>query len=272
MVPPKTMLLRSPRARSSPRSGSVFLCTGTDSPVSAASSTCKIDRLDQSCVGRHLVARVQQNEVAWHEPARRNLDLLAVADHRYGGRGHSPERFERAFRSVLLYEAQHYSEQHDHGDGDRLDAVSEKGGDRRSDQQDDDQDILELPEQNGPGRDTISGLQLVRSVESKSTFDFGLRQAVRVRAQSRQDAVNGQRMPRRRNCVRCFVDHCLISRRRGDSLQSSGRWAREIVEGSSMMTVRPARTIAPQSPRTFCAPSPQGPCRGTTWSVDFPNS
>ena len=182
--------MRSPRARSSPTKRLGVLLHGHGFARERRFVHLQIGRLDQPRVGRHLVARVQQNEVSWHELARRNVDLLTVADHRDRGRGHSPQCFDRAFRSVLLYEAQHHSEQHDHGDGDGLDAVSDKGGDCSRDQQDDDQDILQLSQQNGPRRDTMSGLQLVRAISSESTLNFDFGQALRGGVKMRHDRID----------------------------------------------------------------------------------
>ena len=53
----------------------------------------QIDRLDQPSVGRHLVARMQQNQVAWHELARR----ICGSPDRRG----SPLRWVRPFAAVL---------------------------------------------------------------------------------------------------------------------------------------------------------------------------
>jgi hypothetical protein len=155
----------------------------------------KIDRLEQPCIGRHFVACMQQNHITRDELARRNLDFLAIAYDGHRGRGHLAERFDRAFRPVLLNEAQHHSEEHDHGDGDGLDALSENGGDRRGDQQNDDQDVLELLEKDGPRGDTTRRLQLVRSISSDSTLHLGLRQSVRGGLQMRHGRVDRQRVP-----------------------------------------------------------------------------
>ena len=133
---------------------------------------------------------MQQNQVTRHELARRNLDLLAIAYDGHGGRGHLPERFDRAFGPVLLYEAQHDGKEHDHRDGNGFDALSEEGGDPRCDQQNDDQDVLELLEKDGPRGDTTGSLQLVGAISSESTLNFGLRQAVGGGLQMRHDRVD----------------------------------------------------------------------------------
>jgi hypothetical protein len=101
---------------------------------------------------------LQQDEVARNELARRDVQLLPVAHGRRGRRRHPFQRFDRPLGTVFLDEAQHGREQDDHGDDDRLGGVPERERQPDRDDQDQDQDVLELLEQEPPGRDALGGL------------------------------------------------------------------------------------------------------------------
>ena len=141
--------------------------------MSAASSNLQIDGLDQPGIGGNSVARPQEHDIARHEVARRDFALLPIAQDGRRGRGHPAQRLDGALGAVFLHKAQEHRKQHDDGDGDGFDAVPEKGGERRRDEQDDDQHILELLEENRPRRDAMGGLQFVRTVFRKPTSCLG---------------------------------------------------------------------------------------------------
>ena len=124
----------------------------------------QIDGLDQSDIGGDLVAGAQEDDIAGHEVARRDFNLLPIAQHRRGGRGHLAQRLDGTLGAVLLHEAQQHRKQHNDGDGDGFDPVPKKGGECRRHKENDDQHILELLQQDRPRRDAMGGLQFVRAV------------------------------------------------------------------------------------------------------------
>ena len=76
--------------------------------------------------------------------------LLAVAQSVRRRRGHLAQRFQRAAGAVFLDESEQHREQHDDGDDDRLERVTEEPGDDRGAEQDQNQGVLELREQGVP--------------------------------------------------------------------------------------------------------------------------
>jgi hypothetical protein len=74
------------------------------------------------------------------------------------------QSLERAFGPILLGESQQGCEQDDHGDNDGLGRVPEHRRQRDSNEQDDDQHVLELFEQQLPCRDRRGGVELVGAV------------------------------------------------------------------------------------------------------------
>ncbi len=155
----------------------------------------QVDRVDHPRVGGHAVAGVEQDDVAGHDVPGRDLALVAVADDRCRRRGHPPQRFCRALGAVLLREPEQDGEQHDGRDGDRLGGVAEDGGERRGDEEDDDQDVLELLREDRPRRYAGRGLQLVGTVLGEARGGLGRRQASRAGAQLGEDGVHREGVP-----------------------------------------------------------------------------
>ena len=88
----KAEFLRSPSGISLSSTSAAFFSTGTDSPVSEASSTLRLTRRDQAQVGRHVVAGFQQDDVARHQLAGRHRDLW-------------PSRMTWAFGAAIFFSA-----------------------------------------------------------------------------------------------------------------------------------------------------------------------
>ena len=110
-----------PSARSASASASACFSTGTDSPVSAASSICRLTAsTSRTSAGTRSPARSRMTSPGT-SVARRDLALLAVAQHGRRRRRHAAQRLDRALGPVLLDEAQQHREQHDDRDRDRLD-------------------------------------------------------------------------------------------------------------------------------------------------------
>jgi hypothetical protein len=123
-----------------------------------------VDRFDQARVRRDLIPGAQDHHIPGHHLTGRDLLFLAVPQN--GGRGgsHLPQRFDGSLGAILLHETQPDREQDNDCNGNRIDPFPEKGRQRGCNQQDDDQDILELFEQNFPGRNMTGGLQFIRTV------------------------------------------------------------------------------------------------------------
>ena len=85
----------------------VCFSTGTDSPVSAASSIFMAGALDDAAVGGHRVAGLEHHDVAGHELGRGQVHELAVTDH-LGLRGaHLLQGLESLLALGLLHHAEH---------------------------------------------------------------------------------------------------------------------------------------------------------------------
>ena len=146
----------------------------------------QIDRLEEPQVRGDPVTGCEQDDVARHEVPRRHLHLLPCAQGARHRRRHALERLERPLRPVLLDEAQEDREQDDHGDGDRLRGVPERCRDGGGHQQDDDQDVLELPEQQGPGAHPAGRRQLVGPPRRESAGRLrGIEPSLQGRAERR---------------------------------------------------------------------------------------
>ncbi len=149
------MFLRSPTGRSAFSRGRTCFSTGTDSPVRAASSTCRlIDSSRRPSAGTRspVCSRITS---PGHQVARRDLDLFPVAQHGGRRRRHLAQRFDGPLGAVLLHKAQQHGEQHDDGDDHRFDAVPQQQRERRGNQQDQDEHVLELLQQDLESRDAI---------------------------------------------------------------------------------------------------------------------
>ncbi len=134
------------------RAARVCFSTGSDSPVSAASSTCRLTAsISRPSAGTLSPAASRMTSPGTSSRAGTST-RLAVAEHGRRGRRHLAQRLDGALGAVLLDEAEQHREQHDHGDDDGLDRVPEHRRERRRDQQDDDEDVLELVEQEAPRR------------------------------------------------------------------------------------------------------------------------
>ena len=111
----------------------------------------EIGAVDEPCVRRDKVARLELDDVARDDLGRRDDRLFAVADDLCVRRGHVFERFERLFRLVFLQHAYHRVHDDDEEDESRLDelhrvfaeARDDERNDRRNDQ-DDDHHVFEL--------------------------------------------------------------------------------------------------------------------------------
>ena len=143
----------------------------------------EVDGFGQTQIGGHLVAGPQQNHIAGHEVARRDLDFLPLPQHAGQRRGQPPQRLQRAVGAVFLHESEPYGKQHDDRDGDGLNRVPQAARQHRGQQQNDDQDVLELGQQQSPGIEPRGPLQLIRSMNRQPPGRVLVIQAGRRRLQ-----------------------------------------------------------------------------------------
>ena len=125
---------------------------GSDSPVSAASSTARLTAWVSRSVCGNPVARAQHHHVAGDHIARGHDRFLTVAKDTREGRRHLPQRFEGAARAVFLKESEQHGKQHDHGNDDRFECVPQESGNDGRAEQNDDERVLELGSEGAPGR------------------------------------------------------------------------------------------------------------------------
>ena len=150
--------------------------TGRLSPVSAASAVCSavdsISRASAGMVSPSSIRRMSPGTISVAGTLRRSPSRMTV---RVGGR-HRAQRRDRRLGARLLDVAHGRVEQDDGEDGDRLVRAAPRrarsthsaGRDRRGDEQQDDEHILELREESPPGRDRRLGRQLVASSACES--------------------------------------------------------------------------------------------------------
>jgi hypothetical protein len=104
----------------------------------------EIDGGGQAHIGGHVIARIQEDDVARNEFPRRSRDLMAVAyDLGVGGR-HFLQGLDGLFRLRLLNNSDDGIQDDDAHDGDGIDILAEQQGDTRRDDQDDHQVVIEL--------------------------------------------------------------------------------------------------------------------------------
>ncbi len=121
-------------------------------PVSAASSICRPVGADQPAVGRRLVARFKEDEIARNQFGGVNFPYSAIAANPRLERQHFFQRIQALFGTMLLIEAETRIKDDNHEDHRRVDQVADEKGDGGGDGQDQDEDALELIEQLAPQR------------------------------------------------------------------------------------------------------------------------
>ena len=104
-------------------------------------------RADQPEVRRHLVARLQDDDVAGHQLVGGDLGALALPQHERLGREHPADRIQRPLGPAFLDEADDRVDQNDAEDHRGVDPLAEPGGDERRAEQHVDQNVMELGEE-----------------------------------------------------------------------------------------------------------------------------
>jgi len=128
--------------------------------------------LQQAQIGRHLVARGQQHDIAGHQFAGIDLHPLAVAQDRGAGRQQLANAVERRRRLAFLDETDHRVDQHGGEDHRGIDPVAEQGGDHRGERHDVEQDVVKLPQEAYQRPARLDAGQLVGAVALQSPGGF----------------------------------------------------------------------------------------------------
>jgi hypothetical protein len=171
------MFLRSPSGTSPSSTAAASFSTGTDSPVNGLLDL-EIDRLDQTQIGRYVIAGFQQHDIAADNLATGNRHHVTVAHHLGVRRGHFLERGERLFRLRFLHHTDHGVEHHDEQDGNGIHHFPKRQRDERRHDEDDDQVVVDLlPEHRQEAWTRFFG-QFVGAEARKTRLRFLLRQAV----------------------------------------------------------------------------------------------
>ena len=128
-------------------------------------------RLNEACVGRNSVTFFEEDDVPRHDV--RGLDGLAhaIANDARLRRRHLPQRRNRLFGARLLHVTHDCVHEHHGQDRDRfirqrgipLDRP-ERGGDRRRDQQQDHENVLELRQEFAPGGRRLLSRQNIAAI------------------------------------------------------------------------------------------------------------
>ncbi len=140
-------------------------------------------RADQAQVGRHAVARLQQDDVARHDGLGRNGGAAAVAEHRGTWVDHAADRGQGVLGPALLDEADDGVDQDHRQDDRRVDDVTQKGGDQRRTQEDVDQQVVDLAGQPGEHGAPRRCRQPVGAMAAQARLRFDRVQTLRARGQ-----------------------------------------------------------------------------------------
>ena len=175
--------------------GVAAFSTGTDSPVSAASSTLRLRSSDEPHVGRHLVAGLQEHDVARDELGRGQRALAPAPDHDRIRRRHRAQRLDRLARPVLLHEADDGVEDDHAADDEAIEHLAGEDGERRGGEQDVDQRVPDLPQEDLRGPRCRRPGQRVRAVALETACCVLVRQPGARGLQPVEDALGRHGMP-----------------------------------------------------------------------------
>jgi hypothetical protein len=162
----------------------------------------QVDALHQAQVGRDVIAGFQHHQVARHQLAGRDRDLVAAADDFGLRRGQLFERGQRLLRLALLHHADDGVEDDDGQDGPAVQPLAQGKRDQRRDDENDDQELFELVQQQTPEGGAFPLDELIGAVSFQSRGGFGDRQsALLVGIQCLYHLLRRKTVPRR---VICF--------------------------------------------------------------------
>ena len=155
--------------------------------------------LEQARIGGDPVAGIEQHDVAADEVARADRRVTPIAYDGHRRREHLFERVERALGLVLLQIAEQRAEQHDGEDDGRVHDLAEGGRQRRGDEQDDDEGVLELPDEELQPRGRRARRERIRAVTSEPPRRLAVRESTSgVRVQRSEHRACRHRVPVRR--------------------------------------------------------------------------
>ena len=120
--------------------------------------------LDQPSIGGDKISRIENEQIAAHDLARRHQLGVTVAHDARAGRCHARERGHRSLGPILLEEADRGVQQDDRENRAAVDPLAQRHGhDRGHDQQPDDE-AAELSREQREERRATRGPQLVRTI------------------------------------------------------------------------------------------------------------
>ena len=159
-------------------------------------------RGEQPPIGGHPVPRLQRHHIPDHQLRRVQVLHPPVPTHGRGGHQHVLECLQRCLRARLLNEPDGRVEQYHRRDDHRgLPLPGHGQADHSGDQQDDDQQVLELPQKRLPPWLTPRLGQPVRTIPLQSPGRLLRRQAFpRVHLQALRRLPGRRRVPERRFC------------------------------------------------------------------------
>ncbi len=152
--------------------------------------------VQQPQIGRHLVARGQQHDVARHQLAR--VDALPLAAAQHGGLGgqRARQRIERHQRLGFLHKTNHGVEKHDAENDGSVDPGAHEELDQHRRKQDVDQRLVELQQKPHKRALAPAHRQGIGAIERPAARPLGLIQSLRrIGGQLSQHIVLRQRMP-----------------------------------------------------------------------------
>ncbi len=156
----------------------------------------QLAHLEQPQVGRHLVARSQQDDVSGHQLAR--VDALALPAAQHGGLGgqRARQRLERTQRLALLDEADHRVEEDHAEDHRRIGIRADRQLDDGGHQQDVDQHLVKLQQEAQHRAAPLGRRQRVVTVALAALDDrFGVKPGAGRSRQRLQQRRRGLGMP-----------------------------------------------------------------------------
>ena len=190
-------------------------------------------RLQHPGIGRHAIARFEQQDIARHELFGRNDAGFAITAYPRAWRQHAAQGGQRVLRTALLEESQGRIEKNDHGNDRRILDVADQSGEQRCADQDADQHAPELVEKLEPCGARGLLRKAIRTMALQSDSNLRLQQAgIGGDLKLATDGLVGYRMPGNHGGARVRVQVRLHRNNKGS-----------VPEGHRPLHVVAARTL-----------------------------
>ena len=208
----------------------------------------QILQLQQTQVRRHLVARLQADQITRYQLAAVDGPQLAVAPDQRAGAGHTENGLQGGGCLALLHKTHQRVDQHHAEDHPGVDPMAHQQTDHATDQQHIDQRVLKLAGKAPPGRFRRCWRQGVGTVLLQPRLRLGLTQPLigAVQTLKRAGRVNGVPVNRR-----SLLGHAAAPLRMPDTGPGSGSWLQSDAHPTAAWPAHPAlparRVPAPPS-------------------------